>query len=288
MSGGRRADVLLALGAMVGVAAAAFGVAGPRADRRRAMPAGAVALVNGSVVTAADYQRSVDAIAKDRRDGGSPALRRRALNRLIDEELLAQRGVELGLPTRDQRVRSTLTAAVIDLIVARAEQSYEIPDDQALRAFYDEHAYYFRAADQVDIEQLYFAGTDAGTRASQATTRARAGASQAELVSRSDPPPLPVPAGAIPAAKLRDYLGPSATRVALALKPGAVSNPVRAAHGFYVLRLVARIHGATRPFDAVRAQVVAEHRRRSSDAALERFLRLRRSRSRITVAEDRL
>jgi parvulin-like peptidyl-prolyl isomerase len=285
---GRRAELLLALGAATGVALAAMGVARPGAGSSGEVPEGAVARVNGVAISAEDYRRAVRAIDADRRGGVDATLRQRALDRLIDEELLVQRGIELGLPARDRRVRNGLSAAVIDLLVARAEQSYREPDETELRALFEEQKSYFRGPDLIRVEQIYVAGTGAEPRATELARRARAGESFATLAAGADRPPAPLPPKPIPIAKLRDYVGPSAARAALALKLGQVSAPIRGAGGARVLRLVERVAAASPRFEQVRHLVRAEHRRHAGDRALRAFFARQRARSRIRVAEERL
>ena len=85
--------------------------------------------------------------------------------------------------------------------------------------------------------------------AAEAASRLRAGedfAAVDELLG--DPQVAELPAGYLPAAKLREYVGPTATRAAMELEPGGVSDPVRSATGYHVLQLVDREEGRVPPF----------------------------------------
>ncbi len=62
----RRPLVLLVLGALAGAGLAAAGLILP--SRRAALPAGAVALVNGEPIRADDCERMVQGLANDRRE----------------------------------------------------------------------------------------------------------------------------------------------------------------------------------------------------------------------------
>src|SRR5262249_60782483 len=94
-----------------GCAPAAAGLVDPAVTSGHALPPGAAARVNDALVSADDYARSLDALERDRRGGAVPSDRRLVLDRMIDEELLVQRGLELGLARQDARVRRDLTAA---------------------------------------------------------------------------------------------------------------------------------------------------------------------------------
>jgi len=76
----------------------------------------------------------VQAVATDKRDPLTAEDRAHVLERLIEEELLVQRGLTLGLARQDRRVRADLTATVIDGVVSDASEGE--PSDDELTAFY--------------------------------------------------------------------------------------------------------------------------------------------------------
>ena len=92
----KRARLLLVAGVVAGVGLAAAGVL--RSGRAAAgLPEGVVALVNGEAVSAEAFAQIEAAVIAERK--GAPldeVQRQRLLDRLVDEELLLQRGLELG------------------------------------------------------------------------------------------------------------------------------------------------------------------------------------------------
>src|SRR5262249_37632841 len=108
-----RSSTLLALGSTLGLLLAAGSLLASGRTAGHALPADTVACINGAAIRAEEYRRALDAVAGDRRDEPDEALRRHVLDRLIDEELLVQRGLELGLARVDPRVRRELAAAVV-------------------------------------------------------------------------------------------------------------------------------------------------------------------------------
>jgi hypothetical protein len=123
-------------------------------------------------------------------------------------------------------------------------------------------------------------------RARQARSRLRAGeAFEAVRGALGDAEPAPLPNTALPPAKLRDYLGPTALAATLRLAPGEVSEPVRSSEGYQVIQLVAREPGPDAPLAAVRPRVLDEYHRRAADLALRRYLDDLRSRADVAVAE---
>ena len=285
----RRGPLLLVLGAGAGIVLAASGLLASGTGTGRALPPGTVARVNGEVVRLDDYRRAVAALASDRRDGIGPDDRRHVLDRVIEEELLVQRGLELGLARHDARVRRDLTAAVIDAVVTGTDRVQ--PTDPELEAFYASNRDLFVRPGRVHVRQVWCRAErpaddgDAGARARRAAARLRAG-EPFETVrdAEGDHEPATLPDVPLPTAKLADYLGPTALAAALALDPGAVSDPVRSSTGFHVLQVVTREPDGVPPLDEIRDQVVAELRRRAGDDALRGYLDDLRARATIDVA----
>ncbi len=277
-----RGSVLLAIGAGAGIALAATGLVASGVTRGRGLPPGAVARVNGALLRADDYTRSLDALERDRRGGAEPADRRFVLDRLIDEELLVQRGLELGLARQDARVRRDLTAAVIDAVVTEHEDG--TPPDADLEAFYRRERDFFARPGRLRVRQLWCrADTAADAPSAEARARAaaaslRAGEDFAGVRARlGDPEIAPLPDALLSPAKLLDHLGPTALRAALELEAGAVSDPVRSATGYHVLQVVEREAEWVPPREEIGDEVVAEYRRRRGERALRAYLRALRA-----------
>jgi parvulin-like peptidyl-prolyl isomerase len=247
-----------------------------------------VARVNGEVIRTEDYERTLTGLAGDRRGGIDPPQRRRVLDRLIDEELLVQRGIELGLTRHDRKVRADLAAAMIASIVAESEDVQ--PSEAELQAFYEENRAFFTQPGRLRLRQV-FCGVAAGAadaaardRAAAAARRLRAGeAFDGVRAALGDPEVSPLPDALLPAEKLVDYLGPTALRSALSLGVGDVADPVRSGAGYHVVQVVERQSDATPPLAEITAQVAAEFRRRAGDRALRAYLDDLRARADIAV-----
>lgn len=285
----RRARWLLALGAGLGLLLAAAGILRGEAGDPGVLPEGAVASVNGTLVRREAYERAVQALATDRRDPIGEAEKRHVLERLVDEELLVQRGLELGLAQHDRRVRGDLVSAVIQAVVTQSEA--EEPDDEQVEAFYAEQRDYFARSGRLQVRQIWVRGApardeeEARARAGEAAARLRAGEPfEAVDEALGDRQVAPLPADLLPAAKLREYLGPTATRAALELQPGGISEPQRSSAGYHVLQLVRREPGAVPPLDEIREEVRAELRRRGGDLALRDYLEELRERADLRLA----
>jgi parvulin-like peptidyl-prolyl isomerase len=284
----RRPLVLLGIGAVLGLALAAVGLMS--SDRGAGgLPDHAIAAVNGEILRVEEYQRAVQGLANDRRDPIGEAEKRHVLDRLLDEELLVQRGLELGLARHDRRVRGDIVSAMIQVAVSQADG--QEASDAEVEAFYQQERDYFAHTGRSFVRSLLVRGVpkrseeEASARASEASARLRAGEDfEAVNEALGDPQIAPLPADFLPAQKLREYLGPTATRVALTLAPGEVSDPVRSATGRQVLQLVAREEGFVPGLAEIEDEVRAELRRRAGDRALREYLDELRERADVRIA----
>ncbi len=278
-AGARRPRWLLGIGAAVGLALATAGIV-ETAPGSESLPEGAAAVVNGAVIREVDYQRALAALASDRRDPISDADRQHILDRLIEEELLVQRAVDLGLDKTDPVVRNTLVSAMIETIVAGVGQTE--PSDEEVAAFYEANRDFFARTDRYWVRQLRFPirGADgqeneaaARARAEEAGRRLREGEKLSVLARELGAGGvLPLPDGYLPATKLREYLGPTPALRATQMQTGEVSEPVRGGSAWHVLQMVERVTSPPQPLEAVTSQVRAEMRRRAGDESLRAYL----------------
>jgi len=130
--------MLLAVGSVLGIL---LGIASALNDKSGSdlstLPADAIALVNSKPIRAEEYAHAVTLLANDKRTEITDEDRAHVLNRLIEEELLIQHGVESGLVDVDRTLRKTITKVMLDAVVA--ESASEQPSEDALRAFYTEN-----------------------------------------------------------------------------------------------------------------------------------------------------
>jgi hypothetical protein len=259
MSGSRKGEVLLGLGLCLGLSLAIFDLVGARGAQK--IPSAAViATVNGREIRRADYERALLAVAADRREGTvSPQLKRRILDRLIDEELLVQRGLELGLLERDPLVRSALVSSVLSLYATRAEDEPSAlmdPGDAELARFLEENQAAFRQPERLRIHRVFRKGEEA---------------------QPGDPPDA-----LLPLSKLQDYLGESATAALAELAVGAVLPAAGTRPAF---QLVERQEGRMPALPEIRKQVLLEYQRQDGDRRLRAMLNQRRQEAEIHIQE---
>ena len=272
----RMARGLLVLGTLAGVALAGWGVVRSGSGDAPA-PADAIALVNGQPLSRESFARFTAAIAAERRSTTlDTAERRRLLERMIDEELLLQRGIALGLDRYEPTARSSIVSALIASVTADAEVGE--PDEATLRAFHAENQGRFGSGPRLRVDVAFVAAAGrpealARDRAEALARRLRAGEDFAAVRSElGDTSVAALPGGALDLDTLRDYLGPTAARAASELEVGQVAGPVRGSAGYFVLLLRERLAEQPAPFEALREQVRAEYLRSRGENALRDYL----------------
>jgi hypothetical protein len=279
----------LVVGVIAGAAiAAATLVRGgaPNATRATAsVPSEAVAVVNGKPVTRDALARFTGAIARERgRLELDPAEQRRILDRLIDEELLLQHGIALGLDRSEPSARRAIVSAVIDTLTTAEMRD---PDRSDLEAFYRDYGKTLARAGAVQVEVAFvpvgaIAEDDAKQRASEIARRARAGESLAALGQPLDPP---LAAGPTNFDVLRDRFGNVVVQALAHLAPGEISDPVRAMDGYWVTRLVAREPDVVPPLDDVADAVQQAWVQHEHDALLTREIERLRNQADVTITD---
>ncbi len=250
---------------------------------RPRVPDGAIAIVNGTPIPAADYQRALDALETDLRRPIDERDQRYVIDRLIDELLLVEHGLELGLVRSDPYLRTAVARAVLDRVQARVATA-EPPGELGLRAHYQAHPERFAATGRIELDGLFFRDLDAATRAADQWRR---GEPREQVALAADQPAIELPAQPLPPGKLRDYLGARASELALALEVGEISEPISVGDhgGAWVLECRARTLGQVPAFAEVREQVEADLRRDREDQALHELVRELRADAVIVIAE---
>jgi len=270
----RRGLALLWAGVALGMALTAWGLVGssPAAPSLE----GAVAVVNGQPLSRAAFDRFVAAVAEERREALPPAERQRLLDRLVDEELILQYGLGLGLARHEPTARRVIVQSVIASVTSAAEDVE--PTEGDLREYYARNPDRFVRSGRIVVEALAVpvhgrSDEEALALAGRAAGRLAEGAAPAAVAVELDGvETTPLPGGPLPAETVRRYLGPTAALRAESLAPGEVSEPFRATAGYLVLRLRDRQDDRVPPFEEVASEVQSEWVRTRGEEALRRFL----------------
>ena len=266
--------IALGIGAAVGIFLA---MSGAFVRFSQDLSGNTLARVNGKAITVQDLAFALERSASETPNGHY----RETLDFLIDQELLIQRGVEIGLLESDLTVRKAIAMAVIDAIVTDVLERE--PSEEELHAFYTSHRAVFALPARLHVQHLFVADNGdshkARVKAEQTATALARGMSFREARERyGDEDSVPVPDTPLPPHVLRRYLGPTLAETALAMRAGEVSPPVHSPLGYHILHLVESQPESGQLYETVRQEVRAEYVRRQRDEALQRQLdRLRQS-----------
>jgi parvulin-like peptidyl-prolyl isomerase len=178
----RRSMTLLALGAVIGLAIAGYGLFTAKGTRSHGVPPEAIALVNQRQILRSDFMTQAQTeftvpFAQTTREQ-----RRKVLEDMIDEELMMQRGLEIDLPSYDPDVRNALVAGVELEVTADVLAQQPTPDE--LHAYYDQHKDKYSSEGVMQLRDLVIKSRPAvGARVPAADARVSAADARAAVLS---------------------------------------------------------------------------------------------------------
>lgn len=255
------------------------------------LPTAAAAQVADQYILQAELQRAIDAANSSRREPLTAAQQQQVLQRLIDEQLLLQYGLDLGLAKDNPSVRKPLVQAVMGLV--RANATAEQPSEQALRDWYEanpeifasagqRHIRYYRVNQlQLDSQQLQ-ANAEAARQALQQQGQFTAAQLQQWQLERV----AYVPDSLLPVNKLRDYLGQTLVNAAFALTAPGVAEPQPVNNGVALLQVLAAVNADAHNFEVVREQVQRAWQRQRGEQALRALLEDLRNDYTVTLSTE--
>jgi len=218
----------------------------------------AAAIVNGQVIPVEDVEIALEAMASDSRNPLTGNAAEHALSRLIDEELLFQRAIELDLPRNASTVRRTIVMTIIDLA-----QSNEVdePDESELQAFFNANIGFFTTENRYRI-RWESAATEDG--------------------ERSRPPAHP-PGRLLTPSDLRRYLGEDLTLAVLIIGEGETAGPIENGDRFHWLTVTEIAPAGEPQFEENRGRVESLWRQRAAEESLESYIAELRAQANIQI-----
>jgi Parvulin-like peptidyl-prolyl isomerase len=220
------------------------------------------------------YEMQLEGLANDKRSPLTNEDREYVLERMIEEELLIKRAIDLGMLENNPMARGTIVQQMIKNIIS--EGSRTEPEEKELIKFFDENIGFFTKANRLRVRQVYFSEVDFGDKvlkeAKNAFTRLLEGETFEQVALSGSNSPLKVPDTLMNLSKVREYIGPSLMREAQLLKPGQFSEPKKVSGGYKIIYLVDR-EDATQPkYSNIRSSVLSEFSKRRDDQSLRTYL----------------
>jgi len=276
--------LLLALGALAGLMLAATGLVDRWSGLDSGLPESAVARVGETYIPRSRYVELLSDLQTDKHTPLTGEDRQFVLGRLIDEELLILRGMELGLPESSPPIRKAIAAAVIAQVAT--ESAATPPGEDALRQLYESDPEFFAATGRYQLRwwHLPLGGDSSGIKSRLAEMHLDPNATAQEVeISSGLKRQLILPEQMLPLSKIADYLGPDLAQRVAQLEPGHYSAPIEMDDSMNILFVVKRQAGALPGFEQLRPLLEAEYMRRAGDQALRDYLAWLRERTPVTV-----
>ena len=243
----------------------------------------AIAVVDGAPIPRSVYDTAIAGLAEAKRNPLTEAEKRTALERIIDEELLLRRALDLGLAESDPPARKALVNAMLQFSIADSAKLE--PTEEELRRFYADRPKLIAPQPLLTVRAVSLPGEEAARIAELRAALAAGQAFEAAAAAARAEPVLS-PAGPATPAKIAEYAGATVRDTALAMKAGETFGPVAIARRVVFVHLVNRTDTPPPPLEDVRDVVIEEWRKRKAEDAFEAYLASLRARARITIVDD--
>jgi len=263
----------LVAGALAGLLAAGFGIL-RQADSGTELPANAVARVNDQIIGRDNYDRALARLGTNSTSGDETAW---VLQRLVEDELLVQRGLELSMAQSDSAVRNAIIDSLIASVTGEADAAS--PGDEELQQYLADNADRFSYTASLSVAAWQ---TNDDAVAQSFVTDLRNGGN----VTTSDAiDPVPdLPPGLMPVELLRDYLGPGIAAAAAEMPVG--SSAVFARRGrWLVVQVLEKKSAVVTELGTIRNRVLLDYRRNLADKTLQDYLDDLRRRADVVVVQ---
>ena len=261
---------ILGIGLILGIVLAALAIV----EKNNITDQNWAAKIEDQLIPYERYQMQLEGLAKDKRSPLTNRDKEYVLERMIEEELLIKRAIDLGMLENNPMARGTIVQQMIKNIVT--EGSRTEPQENELIDFFQGNIGFFTKANRLRVRQIYFSKDDFGDevveKAKDAFIRLNKGENFEKVALSGSKSALKIPDTLMNLSKVREYIGPSLMREAQLLKPGYSSAPKKVSGGYKIIYLVDR-EDATQPeYSNIRSTVLSEFLKRRDDQSLRKYL----------------
>ena len=292
----RRSMVLLASGALIGLAIAGYGLFTAKGTRSRGVPPEAIALVNQRQILRSDFMTQAQTQYTVPFAQSSAEQRQKVLQDMINEELMMQRGLEIDLPSYDPDVRNALVAGV-ELEVT-ADVLAQQPTTEEMRAYYEAHKDKYSSEGVMQLRDLVVKPDTAHPAAARAIATAaiaalRKGQTLASVIQKFalvDSGRFMdaghVDTGDIFQFAVRAKTDDSTYKATLPLKEGEVSEPLEQSDGIHLIVMIKHRFPVAQNFEEASNRVWSDLKNEAQAKVNAANIAYLRSRADIIVAPE--
>lgn len=292
----RRSFILLAVGAIVGLGIAGYGLFTAKGTTTNTVPPEYVAIVNQRPIYRSDFNLQLKGMYDVEPAQATPEQKQQILSDMINEELLVQRGLETDLAAFDQNVRAAMVSGMETDMYASIQAKQ--PGEAELKAYYDKHLPDYMTTSNYRLRDLVVDSVAGETpaardrRIQEARQALQSGQpvdavlkrfrlrDSGTLMNNGKPDLDP-----ILEVTLESRLKPELLAAVKQLSAGAVSEPLQSAGDTHLV-FVLNVHPAVqRSFDEVMEQVQGDFQRAEQQRIWDSTIKYLRSRAVILTAE---
>ena len=220
------------------------------------------------------YLVQLEGLAKDKRSPMTQSDKEYVLERMIEEELLIKRALDLGMLDNNPMARGTIVQQMIKTIISE-NQRYEVTEEE-LKEFFVQNTGFFTKSSRLRIRQIYFSEEDFKELTFEESYKAYdlllEGKSFDEVSKFGSISALKIPNSLMTLSKVREYVGPSIMNIASSLAPGSFTQPIKVSGGYKIIYLLEKELADKPTFNRIKDSVLAEFLKRRDDNSLREYL----------------
>ena len=253
----------LIVGGFCGLLFAGYGIF-TKISINQTLDSNTIATVNNTPITRETYLRAIDRYSSDSKDALNNNDRTWVLQRLIEEELLVQRGLSLGIITTDNDVRGAIVRALIASI--NTEAAAMMPNEEELFEYYNSNEEKFTYPATISI-QAWVSSTEEDALLLKKGLLENKESEKYENIRLLKN----IPSGLLTLNKIREYLGPS---IASAIKLETENNVITqySQDRWYIVYIIEKNAGVVEPFENIKHQIHNEFIRSEADKKLREYI----------------
>ena len=220
------------------------------------------------------YLTQLDGLATDKRSPITQTDKEYVLERMIEEELLIKRAIDLGMLDNNPIARGTIVQQMIKTIIAENAR-YEVSNNE-LQSFFNNNIGFFTKSSRLRVQQIYFSDQEFSNQslieANKAYEMLLNGISLDIVSELGSESALKIPNSLMTLSKVREYIGPSLMNQARNLEAGSFTEPSKVSGGYKIIFLIEKELANPPQFSLIRDYVLAEYRKRRDDNSLREYL----------------
>ena len=262
--------LILSFGLILGAAMAGFSII----QKSNTSSLNWAAKIEDKSIPMEKYLFQLEGLAKDKRSPITQKDREYVLERMIEEELLIKRAIDLGMLDNNPMARGTIVQQMIKTIISENAR-YEVSNEE-LNNFFKENIGFFTKSSRLRIQQIYFSdeefdslSLDQAGKAYELLLNGESFENASKLGSDSA---LKIPNSLMTLSKVREYIGPSLMNIAQRLEPGTFTLPIKVSGGHKIIYLLDKELARNPKFNDIREAISSEYLKRRDDKSLREYL----------------